>query len=121
MDGFESNEGVIIIAATNRPDVLDPAILRPGRFDRRIIVPRPDVRGREGILAVHTKKVPLATDVELGILAAGTPGSWVRISKTSSTKPRSWPRRQDKESVAMAGLRARQGQGADGQRAPQHA
>ncbi len=57
MDGFESNEGVIIIAATNRPDVLDPAILRPGRFDRRITVPRPDIRGREGILAVHTKKV----------------------------------------------------------------
>ncbi len=74
MDGFESNEGVIIIAATNRPDVLDPAILRPGRFDRRITVPRPDIRGREGILAVHTKKVPLGTDVNLGILAAGTPG-----------------------------------------------
>ena len=65
MDGFESNEGVIIIAATNRPDVLDPALLRPGRFDRRIVVPRPDVRGREGILAVHTKKVPLSADVDL--------------------------------------------------------
>ncbi|HEX7605003.1 MAG TPA: ATP-dependent zinc metalloprotease FtsH, partial [Polyangiaceae bacterium] len=74
MDGFESNEGVIIIAATNRPDVLDPAILRPGRFDRRINVPRPDMNGRLGILAVHTKKVPLSTDVELEIIARGTPG-----------------------------------------------
>src|SRR5256885_4937755 len=74
MDGFESNEGVIIVAATNRPDVLDPAILRPGRFDRRIVVNRPDVRGREGILRVHTKKVPLGTDVDMEILARGTPG-----------------------------------------------
>ncbi|MDD9942643.1 MAG: ATP-dependent zinc metalloprotease FtsH [Myxococcales bacterium] len=74
MDGFESNEGVIIIAATNRPDVLDPAIMRPGRFDRRINVPRPDLNGRIGILAVHTKKVPLAGDVDLEILARGTPG-----------------------------------------------
>src|SRR4029077_19099964 len=74
MDGFESNEGVIIVAATNRPDVLDPAILRPGRFDRRIVVNRPDVRGREGILRVHTKKVPLSDDVMLEILARGTPG-----------------------------------------------
>ena len=74
MDGFESNEGVIIIAATNRPDVLDPAILRPGRFDRRINVPRPDLNGRVGILAVHTKKVPLAGDVDLEIIGRGTPG-----------------------------------------------
>ncbi len=74
MDGFESNEGVIIIAATNRPDVLDPAILRPGRFDRRIIVPRPDMGGRAGILGVHTKKVPLGEDVDLELLARGTPG-----------------------------------------------
>ena len=74
MDGFESNDGVIIIAATNRPDVLDPAILRPGRFDRRIVVSRPDVRGREGILRVHTKKVPLGADVDLEIIARGTPG-----------------------------------------------
>ena len=74
MDGFESNEGVILIAATNRPDVLDPALLRPGRFDRRIVVPRPDVKGREGILKVHTKKTPLASDVELEIIARGTPG-----------------------------------------------
>jgi cell division protease FtsH len=74
MDGFESNEGVILIAATNRPDVLDPALLRPGRFDRRVIVDRPDVRGREEVLKVHARKVPLADDVMLGILARGTPG-----------------------------------------------
>ncbi|MCG5055783.1 MAG: ATP-dependent zinc metalloprotease FtsH [Myxococcales bacterium] len=74
MDGFESNDGVILIAATNRPDVLDPALLRPGRFDRRIIVPRPDVKGRSGILKVHTKKVPLSGDVDLEVLARGTPG-----------------------------------------------
>jgi cell division protease FtsH len=74
MDGFESNEGVILIAATNRPDVLDPALLRPGRFDRRVIVGRPDVKGREGILQVHTKKIPLAEDVDITVLARGTPG-----------------------------------------------
>ncbi len=74
MDGFETNDGVIIIAATNRPDVLDPALLRPGRFDRRIVVPRPDVKGREGILKVHTKRTPVAPDVELSVLARGTPG-----------------------------------------------
>jgi cell division protease FtsH len=74
MDGFESNDGVILIAATNRPDVLDPALLRPGRFDRRVIVDRPDIRGREEVLRVHSKKVPMAEDVNLGILARGTPG-----------------------------------------------
>ena len=74
MDGFESNEGVILIAATNRPDVLDPALLRPGRFDRRVVVPRPDVKGREEILRVHTRKIPLAEDVELSVIARGTPG-----------------------------------------------
>ncbi len=74
LDGFESNEGVIMIAATNRPDVLDPALLRPGRFDRQVIVSRPDLRGREGILQVHTKKVPLSSDVKLEVLARGTPG-----------------------------------------------
>jgi cell division protease FtsH len=74
MDGFESNDGVIIIAATNRPDVLDPALLRPGRFDRRIVVPRPDLRGRIGILQVHTRKVPLAAGVDLEVIARGTPG-----------------------------------------------
>jgi len=74
MDGFESNEGVILIAATNRPDVLDPALLRPGRFDRRIVVSRPDVKGREGILAVHTKKIPLSDDVDIKVIARGTSG-----------------------------------------------
>ena len=74
MDGFESNDGVILIAATNRPDVLDPALLRPGRFDRRVIVDRPDIRGREEVLRVHSKKVPLSEDVNLGVLARGTPG-----------------------------------------------
>jgi cell division protease FtsH len=74
MDGFESNEGVILIAATNRPDVLDPALLRPGRFDRHVVVPRPDIRGREGILQVHSRKVPLATDVDVKVLARSTPG-----------------------------------------------
>ena len=74
MDGFESNEGVILIAATNRPDVLDPALLRPGRFDRQVVVPRPDVKGREMILKVHARKVPLATDVNLETMARGTPG-----------------------------------------------
>jgi len=74
MDGFESNEGVILIAATNRPDILDPALLRPGRFDRRIVVDRPDVKGREAILKVHTRRIPLASDVDLSVLARGTPG-----------------------------------------------
>ncbi|QPJ66082.1 MAG: ATP-dependent metallopeptidase FtsH/Yme1/Tma family protein [Candidatus Nitrohelix vancouverensis] len=74
MDGFENNEGVIMIAATNRPDVLDPALLRPGRFDRQVVVNRPDVRGREGILKVHTSTVPLEDDVELKVIARGTPG-----------------------------------------------
>ena len=74
MDGFESNEGVIMVAATNRPDVLDPALLRPGRFDRRVVVGRPDVLGREAILRVHTKRIPLGDNVDLAVLARGTPG-----------------------------------------------
>jgi cell division protease FtsH len=74
MDGFAGNEGVIVIAATNRPDVLDPALLRPGRFDRQVIVPLPDIRGREQILKVHMKKVPLDDDVKPSLIARGTPG-----------------------------------------------
>ena len=74
MDGFESNDGVILIASTNRPDVLDPALLRPGRFDRRVVVQRPDVKGREGILSVHTRKIPLGDDVDINVIARGTPG-----------------------------------------------
>src|SRR3546814_4939277 len=74
MDGFEANEGVILIAATNRPDVLDPALLRPGRFDRQVVVPNPDIIGREKILKVHMRKVPLGPDVEAKVIARGTPG-----------------------------------------------
>ena len=74
MDGFENNDGVILIAATNRPDVLDPALLRPGRFDRQVVVSRPDIKGRDGILKVHTATVPLTDEVDLKIIARGTPG-----------------------------------------------
>ena len=74
MDGFEANEGVIVIAASNRSDVLDPALLRPGRFDRRVVVPKPDVKGRLGILNVHSKKSPLSDDVDFAKIAQGTPG-----------------------------------------------
>ncbi len=74
MDGFEGTEGIIVLAATNRPDILDPALLRPGRFDRQIVIPPPDIRGRESILKVHTRRIPLGRDVDLGILARGTPG-----------------------------------------------
>ena len=101
MDGFEASEGVIIIAATNRPDVLDPAILRPGRFDRRIVVPRPDLRGREGILHVHTKKVPLAEDVDLEILARGTPGFSGADLENLVNEAALLAARQDKDFVAM--------------------
>ncbi len=102
MDGFESNEGVIIIAATNRPDVLDPAILRPGRFDRRIVVNRPDVRGREGILRVHTKKVPLAPDVDLEVIARGTPGFVGADLENLVNEAALLAARQDKDVVAMS-------------------
>ncbi len=102
MDGFESNEGVIIIAATNRPDVLDPAIMRPGRFDRRIVVNRPDVRGREGILRVHTKKVPLAADVDLDVIARGTPGFVGADLENLVNEAALLAARQDKDVVTMA-------------------
>jgi cell division protease FtsH len=102
MDGFESNEGVIIVAATNRPDVLDPAILRPGRFDRRIVVNRPDVRGREGILQVHTKKVPLGGDVNLEVLARGTPGFVGADLENLVNEAALLAARQDKDVVTMA-------------------
>jgi cell division protease FtsH len=101
MYGFESNEGVIIIAATNRPDVLDPAILRPGRFDRRIVVSRPDVRGREGILKVHTKKVPLGQDVDLEIIARGTPGFVGADLENLVNEASLLAARQDKDMVSM--------------------
>jgi cell division protease FtsH len=102
MDGFESSEGVIIIAATNRPDVLDPAILRPGRFDRRIHVPRPDLRGREGILRVHTKRTPLSPDVDLEIIGRGTPGFSGADLENLVNEAALLAARQDKESLSMA-------------------
>ncbi len=80
MDGFETNEGVILISATNRPDVLDPALLRPGRFDRQVVVPPPDVRGRTAILGVHTRKSPTGKDVDLETISRGTPDSQAPIS-----------------------------------------
>ncbi len=101
MDGFESNEGVIIIAATNRPDVLDPAILRPGRFDRRIVVPRPDLKGRVGILAVHTKKVPLSSDVDLEVIARGCPGFSGADLENLVNEGALLAARRDKDVVAM--------------------
>ena len=101
MDGFESSEGVIIIAATNRPDVLDPAILRPGRFDRRIMVPRPDLNGRLGILMVHTKKTPLAPDVDLDIISRGSPGFSGADLENLVNEAALLAARQDKDFVAM--------------------
>ena len=102
MDGFESNEGVILIAATNRPDVLDPALLRPGRFDRQVIVPPPDIKGREGILEVHTVKIPLAEDVDLSILARGTPGFSGADLANLVNEAALYAARFDKKSVEMA-------------------
>src|SRR5712672_3608892 len=101
MDGFESNEGVILVAATNRPDVLDPALLRPGRFDRRVVVGRPDVRGREGILKVHTRKVPLSDDVELSIIARGTPGFSGADLANLVNEAALWAARQNRKFVMM--------------------
>jgi len=102
MDGFESNEGVIIMAATNRPDVLDPALLRPGRFDRRIYIPRPDVKGREGILAVHAKRLTLAEGVNLAILARGTPGFSGADLESVVNEAALLAARRNKESVDMS-------------------
>jgi len=100
MDGFESNEGVILIAATNRPDVLDPALMRPGRFDRRVIVPRPDLNGRLGILKVHAKKVPLADDVDLAVVARGTPGFSGADLEILVNEAALYAARMDKDKVA---------------------
>jgi len=101
MDGFESNEGVILLAATNRPDVLDPALLRPGRFDRQIVVDVPDVKGREGILRVHAKKLPLADDVELALIARGTPGMSGADLENICNESALLAARRDAEKVAM--------------------
>ena len=102
MDGFESNEGVILIAATNRPDVLDPALLRPGRFDRRVVVARPDVKGREEILRVHTRKVPLCDDVDLSIIARGSPGFSGADLANLVNEAALWAARQNRKFVTMA-------------------
>jgi len=104
MDGFESNEGVILIAATNRPDVLDPALLRPGRFDRHVVVPRPDIRGREGILKVHSRKVPLAADVDVSVLARSTPGLTGADLENLVNEAALLAARNDQESVNMVDL-----------------
>ncbi|MDL1871724.1 ATP-dependent metallopeptidase FtsH/Yme1/Tma family protein [Deltaproteobacteria bacterium PRO3] len=101
MDGFESNEGVILVAATNRPDVLDPALLRPGRFDRRIVVPRPDLKGREEILRIHTRKVPISRDVDLMVLARGTPGFCGADLENLVNEAALYAARRDKKVVDM--------------------
>jgi cell division protease FtsH len=101
MDGFESNEGVILIAATNRPDVLDPALLRPGRFDRRVVVPRPDLRGREEILRVHSRKIPLSEDVDLSVIARGTPGFSGADLANLVNEAALWAARQNRRGVIM--------------------
>jgi cell division protease FtsH len=106
MDGFESNEGVILIAATNRPDVLDPALLRPGRFDRQIVVDSPDVKGRQGILRVHLRKVPLADDVDVEILARGTPGMSGADLENVVNEAALLAARRNREKVTMDDLEA---------------
>jgi len=104
MDGFEGSEGVIIIAATNRPDVLDPALLRPGRFDRRVMVPNPDVKGRQKILEVHTRKLPLGGDVQLDVIAKGTPGFSGADLENVCNEAALIAARGDKKLVEMADL-----------------
>jgi cell division protease FtsH len=106
MDGFESNEGVILIAATNRPDVLDPALQRPGRFDRRIVVPRPDLKGRLGVLKVHTRRVPLAPEVELEVIARGTPGMTGADLENLVNESALMAARQNKERVDLSDFEA---------------
>jgi cell division protease FtsH len=101
MDGFETNEGVILIAATNRPDVLDPALLRPGRFDRQVVVARPDVKGREEILKVHARRIPLAANVDLKVLARGTPGFSGADLANLVNEAALLAARQDKKTVEM--------------------
>jgi len=101
MDGFEGNAGVIVIAATNRPDVLDPALMRPGRFDRQVVVPLPDIRGREQILLVHMRKVPMASDVKAEIIARGTPGFSGADLENLVNEAALLAARQDKEALGM--------------------
>ena len=106
MDGFESNEGVILVAATNRPDVLDPALMRPGRFDRRVVVPRPDLKGRAEILVVHTRKTKLAKDVDLKVIARGTPGFAGADLENLVNEAALWAARHDKDFVEMVDFEA---------------
>jgi cell division protease FtsH len=106
MDGFESNEGVIIVAATNRPDVLDPALIRPGRFDRQVVVPRPDVKGREEILKVHTRKTPLADNVNLSVISRGTPGFTGADLENLVNEAALLAARREKNKVEMADFEA---------------
>ncbi|NMO14403.1 ATP-dependent metallopeptidase FtsH/Yme1/Tma family protein [Pyxidicoccus fallax] len=106
MDGFESNDGVILIAATNRPDVLDPALQRPGRFDRRIVVPRPDLKGRLGVLKVHTRRVPLAPEVDLDVIARGTPGMTGADLENLVNESALMAARQNKERVDLSDFEA---------------
>ena len=104
MDGFESNEGVILISATNRPDVLDPALMRPGRFDRQVVVPRPDIKGREKILAVHTANIPLDKDIDLAVIARGTPGFSGADLANLVNEAALLAARRDRDKVGMAEL-----------------
>src|SRR4029078_13695302 len=104
MDGFEANDGVILIAATNRPDILDPALLRPGRFDRHVVVQRPDVKGREAILQVHTRKAPLSTDVDIRVLARSTPGFTGADLENLVNEGALLAARNDKDKVEMLDL-----------------
>ena len=120
MDGFEGNEGIIVIAATNRPDVLDPALLRPGRFDRQVVVPLPDVRGREQILRVHMRRVPLADDVKPALIARGTPGLLRRGSRQPRQRGGAVRRARQQAHRRHGRVRARQGQDHDGRRAALH-
>ena len=120
MDGFEANEGVILIAATNRPDVLDPALLRPGRFDRQITVPNPDVAGREKILRVHMRKVPSRPTSIPTVIARGTPGFSGADLANLVNEAALLAARRNKRLVTQARVRGRQGQGHDGRGAPLH-
>ena len=120
MDGFEANEGVILIAATNRPDVLDPALLRPGRFDRRVVVPSPDVRGREEILNVHTRRVPLDDKVDVSRLARGTPGFSGADLENLVNEAALLAARKNKEKVEMDDFELSKDKGPHGRRAAQY-
>jgi cell division protease FtsH len=120
MDGFEASVGVIVIAATNRPDVLDPALMRPGRFDRQVVVPLPDIRGREQILVVHMRKVPLSPDVKADIIARGTPGFSGADLANLVNEAALFAARGNKRLVDMEDFRKGQGQDHDGRRASQH-